>query len=270
MNFDLVIAGVGGQGVLTIAAVLDRAAHAAGLFFKQSEVHGMAQRGGAVSAFVRLSDQPVASDLIAQGSASLLISVEPLEALRYTQLLKPDGWIVSDVTPMENISNYPQMADLQRVLFAAPHLVALDATRLAQKAGTVKAQNIAVLGAAAMHLPLPLEAIEQQIRALFERKGERIVSANLHAFRKGDAAARFTAAMLAAGVASDTLARLVSHLHFPPHPLSAEALVAWSQRLSSAEAAQALLAELQLHEELVRPDVLVPTHPHSAVDAHIH
>lgn len=82
MNFDLVIAGVGGQGVLTIAAVLDRAANEAGLYVKQSEVHGMAQRGGAVSAFVRMSDQPVASDLIGHGHASLLLSIEPLEALR--------------------------------------------------------------------------------------------------------------------------------------------------------------------------------------------
>jgi indolepyruvate ferredoxin oxidoreductase beta subunit len=154
MNFDLVIAGVGGQGVLTIAAVLDRAAHEAGLYVKQSEVHGMAQRGGAVSAFVRMSDQPINSDLIAKGHASLLLSIEPLEALRYTQLLKPDGWIVSDITPMLNVSNYPPMDEVYRVLFSAPRLVALDATRLAQKAGTIKAQNVVALGAAAMHLPL--------------------------------------------------------------------------------------------------------------------
>jgi hypothetical protein len=70
MNYDLVICGVGGQGVLSIAWVIDHAAHEVGLHFKQSEVHGMAQRGGAVSAFVRLSDQPIASDLIADGAAS--------------------------------------------------------------------------------------------------------------------------------------------------------------------------------------------------------
>lgn len=251
MNFDLVIAGVGGQGVLTIAAVLDRAANEAGLHFKQSEVHGMAQRGGAVSAFVRLSDQPVASDLIAKGGASLLLSVEPMEALRYTQLLKPDGWIVSDTTPMRNVPDYPAMDAVYKVLFSAPRLVALDATRLAQKAGTIKAQNIAVLGAAAMHLPLPTELIEQQIRALFERKGERVVNANLHAFRKGDAAARFTSALLAAGVPGDTVARVVSHIHFPPHPVAAEVTALCCQRLQSGAAAE-MVRRLQDHAELTR------------------
>jgi indolepyruvate ferredoxin oxidoreductase beta subunit len=240
MNFDMVIAGVGGQGVLTIAAVLDRAAHEAGLFIKQSEVHGMAQRGGAVSAFVRMSDQPVASDLIAKGGASLLLSVEPLEALRYTHLLKPEGWIVSDITPMLNMPDYPALDSVYKVLFSAPRLVAVDATRLAQKAGTIKAQNIVALGAAAMHLPLSMESIEQQIRALFERKGERIVNANIHAFRKGDAAARFTGALLTAGVPRNTLAQVVSHIHFPPHPVAADVVAAWAQCLLAGNAAQAV------------------------------
>jgi indolepyruvate ferredoxin oxidoreductase beta subunit len=256
MNFDLVIAGVGGQGVLTIAAVLDRAAHEAGLFIKQSEVHGMAQRGGAVSAFVRISDQPVASDLVAKGGASLLLSVEPLEALRYVQLLKPEGWIVSDITPMPNMPDYPAMEEVYRVLFSAPRLVALDATRLAQKAGTVKAQNIAALGAAAMHLPLPIDLIEQQIRALFERKGERIVNANVHAFRKGDAAARFTSALLVAGVPCDTVAQVVSRIHFPPHPVAEDVVAAWCQRLLGPSAAQ-VVQGLCDHDELTR----LETHP---------
>ena len=255
MNFDLVIAGVGGQGVLTIAAVLDRAAHEAGLFVKQSEVHGMAQRGGAVSAFVRMSDAPIASDLIARGQASLLISVEPLEALRYTQLLHPQGWIVSDVTPMENLPNYPPMESVCKVLYSAPHLVALDATRLAQKAGTVKAQNVAVLGAAAMHLPLPQEKIEDQIRALFARKGERIVNANLHAFRKGDAASRFSVALVQAGVPAAWVARLTSRIHFPPHPVDQELTQAWIQRLQGPEGLQRV-QQVEQRDELVRPDIL--------------
>jgi indolepyruvate ferredoxin oxidoreductase beta subunit len=255
MNFDLVIAGVGGQGVLTIAAVLDRAAHAAGLHVKQSEVHGMAQRGGAVSAFVRMSDQPIASDLIARGHAGLLLSVEPLEALRYTHLLRPDGWIVSDITPMLNVPDYPAMEDVYQVLYSAPRLVALDATRLAQKAGTIKAQNVAVLGAAAMHLPLPMELIENQIQALFERKGERIVNANIHAFRKGDAASRFTAALLAGGVAGDRVARVVSRIHFPPHPVGAEQTSAWCQRLLGADG-QKIVSWVQERQELTRLEAL--------------
>jgi indolepyruvate ferredoxin oxidoreductase beta subunit len=255
MNFDLVIAGVGGQGVLTIAAVLDRAAHAAGLHVKQSEVHGMAQRGGAVSAFVRMSDQPIASDLIARGHAGLLLSVEPLEALRYIHLLRPDGWIVSDITPMLNVPDYPAMEDVYQVLYSAPRLVALDATRLAQKAGTIKAQNVAVLGAAAMHLPLPMELIENQIQALFERKGERIVNANIHAFRKGDAASRFTAALLAGGVAGDRVARVVSRIHFPPHPVGAEQTSAWCQRLLGADG-QKIVSWVQERQELTRLEAL--------------
>lgn len=260
MNFDLVIAGVGGQGVLTIAAVLDRAAHEAGLYVKQSEVHGMAQRGGAVSAFVRMSDQPISSDLIARGRAGLLLSVEPLEALRYTQLLQPGGWIVSDITPMVNLPDYPAMEAVYKVLYSAPHLVAIDATRLAQKAGTIKAQNVAVLGAAAMHLPLPIELIENQIRALFERKGERIVNANIHAFRKGNAASRFTADLLAAGVAGDRAARVVSRIHFPPHPVGVEQTSVWSERLLGPHGPE-FVARVLEHEELVRLESLEAVTP---------
>ncbi|MBK6854938.1 MAG: indolepyruvate oxidoreductase subunit beta [Burkholderiales bacterium] len=231
MNFDLVLAGVGGQGVLTIAWVLDHAAHGAGLRLKQSEVHGMAQRGGAVSAFVRLSDAPVASDLIVAGSASLIVAVEPLEALRYTGLLRLDGTVVCDVTPMVNIDNYPDHAALYDVLFSVPNLVAVDATRLAQVAGTVKAQNTVVLGAAAPLLPLPIDTIEAQLVALFEPKGDRIVQANLRAFRKGCAASGFVQALRAAGVPSARVARVSSRLGFAPHPVAADLVAAWADRL---------------------------------------
>ena len=245
MNYDLVVCGVGGQGVLTMAGVIDHAIHEAGLHLKQSEVHGMAQRGGAVSAFVRISDQPVASDLIAEGTASMVLSVEPMEALRYTQLLRPDGWIVTDITPMINVDNYPPMADLYRVLFSAPRLVALDAERLAKKAGSPKVQNTVVLGAAAMHLPLPTELFENQLRRLFARKGERIVNANISAFRMGDAASRFAADLVAAGVASEVVARVVSRIAFEPHPVAPECVAAWCQRLlepDAPELAQSLFA----------------------------
>jgi indolepyruvate ferredoxin oxidoreductase beta subunit len=246
MNYDLVLAGVGGQGVLSIAWVLDHAAHAAGLLLKQSEVHGMAQRGGAVSAFVRLSDSPVASDLIAAGTASLIAAVEPLEALRYTGLLRPDGMVVTDVTPMVNIDNYPDHAALLNVLFSAPNLVAVDATRLAHAAGTVKAQNTVVLGAAAPLLPLPISAIEAQLQALFEPKGDRIVQANLRAFRKGNAACGFVQALRAAGVPAARVARVSARLAFAPHPVDAELLAAWADRLlgphGEATAAQVFAA----------------------------
>ncbi len=238
MNFDMVICGVGGQGVLSIAWVIDHAAHDAGLFLKQSEVHGMAQRGGAVSAFVRISDQPVASDLIANGSASLLLSVEPMEALRYTALLRSDACFVTDVVPLVNIDNYPQPEALYQVLFSLPRLVALDATRMAKKAGTEKAQNMVLLGAAASQLPLPVELLEQQVQALFAGKGERIAKANINAFRMGDAASRFAAALATAGVPSGVLARVLPRLVFEPEPVSQASVTAWTERLLAADGAQ--------------------------------
>lgn len=231
MNFDMVLAGVGGQGVLSMAWVLDHAAHAAGLHVKQSEVHGMAQRGGAVSAFVRLSSTPVASDLIANGSAAVIASVEPLEALRYTPLLRTDGTVVADITPLVNIDNYPEHAALYKVLWGLPNLVAVDATRLAQAAGTVKAQNTVVLGATAPLLPLPVEAIEAQLMALFAPKGERIAQANQRAFRKGVAACGFVQALRGAGVPASRVARVSARLAFAPHPVDAELVAAWAKRL---------------------------------------
>jgi indolepyruvate ferredoxin oxidoreductase beta subunit len=234
MNFDLVLAGVGGQGVLSIAWVLDHAAHRAGWNLKQSEVHGMAQRGGAVSAFVRMSSSPVASDLIAAGTASLIVSVEPLEALRYTGLLRPDGAVVTDVTPMVNVDNYPDFGALVGVLFAVPNLVAVDATRLAQVAGAVKAQNSVVLGAAAPLLPLSAEDIEVQLQALFAPKGERIVQANLRAFRMGHAASGFVRALRDAGVPVARVARVSSRLAFGAHAVDPELVAAWAARLLGA------------------------------------
>jgi indolepyruvate ferredoxin oxidoreductase, beta subunit len=231
MKFDLVLAGVGGQGVLSIAWVLDHAAHAVGLQLKQSEVHGMAQRGGAVSAFVRLSSTPIHSDLIAAGSASLIAAVEPLEALRYTSLLHPDGTLVTDVTPMVNIDNYPDHEAMYQVLFSAPNLVAVDATRLAHAAGTVKAQNTVILGATAPLLPLPVVALEAQLQALFQPKGDRIVHANLRAFRKGCAACGFVQALRAAGVPSARAARVSARLGFAPHAVDADLVAAWIDRL---------------------------------------
>jgi len=238
MNYDLVLCGVGGQGVLSIAWVVDHAAHEAGLYLKQSEVHGMAQRGGAVSAFVRISGTPVASDLIADGTAGMILSVEPLEALRYAKLLRPDGWIVCDVTPMVNIDNYPDHAQLYRVLFGVPNLVAIDATRLAQKAGTPKAQNMVVLGAASPHLPLAPELLENQLRELFAAKGDRVVRANIDAFRSGAAASRFADALVAGGVAPGVVARITSRLAFDPAPVDAGIVDAWRERLLAADGAE--------------------------------
>jgi indolepyruvate ferredoxin oxidoreductase beta subunit len=255
MKYDMVVCGVGGQGVLTMAGVIDHAIHAAGLHLKQSEVHGMAQRGGAVSAFVRISDQAVASDLIGQGAASMVVSVEPMEALRYSQLLRPEGWIVTDITPMINVDNYPALDALYQVLFSVPRLVALDASRLAQRAGSVKVQNTVVLGAAAMHLPFAPELIEKQLEKLFHRKGERIVKANINAFRMGDAASRFTADMVAAGVAAQVVARVVTRIAFEPHPVETSCVQAWCERLQRPDGL-ALATQLFASDEPVEPGVI--------------
>jgi indolepyruvate ferredoxin oxidoreductase beta subunit len=237
MNFDVVLCGVGGQGVLSTAHVIDHAAVDTGLYFKQPEVHGMAQRGGAVSAQVRISDTPVASDLISEGEASLIISVEPMESLRYVKLLRTDGWIVTDVTPLENISDYPDHKKLYEVLFSIPHLLAIDATRLAVKAGAIKAQNIVVLGAAASHLPLPVATLEKHISALFAPKGERVVAANLKAFRMGIAASNFSAALSERGVKAAVVARVVARLDFAATPVMDAVATAWAERLLKPDGA---------------------------------
>lgn len=241
MNCDIVVCGVGGQGVLSIAWVVDHAAVAAGFHLKQPEVHGMAQRGGAVSAFVRISDAPIASDLIPDGSARMVLSVEPMESLRYTKLLHPDGWIVTDITPLVNVPDYPASDALYDVLFGAPRVIAIDAMRLAHKAGTVKAQNMVMLGAAARLLPVPAPLLEQQVRALFAAKGQRVVDANVAAFRMGDAASRFGAALVAGGVAAGGAARAAASLDFGPEPMAQDAIAAWVERLQGPQGEQAAM-----------------------------
>ncbi len=237
MNYDLVICGVGGQGVLSIAWVVDQAAVEAGFHLKQPEVHGMAQRGGAVSAFVRIADAPVASDLIADGTASMVLSVEPMESLRYAKMLRPDGWILTDVTPLKNVAAYPDTGRLFDVLFSAPRLVAVDASTLARKAGTVKASNMVMLGAAASLLPVPAVLIEKHLKQLFAAKGERIVASNVAAFRMGDAASRFAAALAAGGVPTGIIARVLPRLDFEPDPVAEHIVAQWIERLGAPDAA---------------------------------
>jgi indolepyruvate ferredoxin oxidoreductase beta subunit len=243
MNFDLVICGVGGQGVLSIAWVVDHAAVEAGFHLKQPEVHGMAQRGGAVSAFVRIADTPVASDLIADGTARMVLSVEPMESLRYAQMLRPDGWIVTDVTPLKNVSTYPDTGRLFDVLFSAPRLVAVDAGALARKAGTAKANNMVMLGAAASLLPVPAMLIEKHLKSLFAAKGERM----------GDAASRFAAALAAGGVPTGLIARIVPRLDFDPDPVAGHVVAQWVERLAARDAA-GWVARIFEGEELLAVD----------------
>lgn len=189
MKQDIILAGVGGQGILSIAFVLDHAALEAGLFFKQAEVHGMAQRGGAVQSHLRLSQDPIFSELIPKGQADLILSVEPMEALRYLDMLHLQGRIVTSQIPFINIPDYPEVADVLAAVIRAGSAVIIDSQTLAREAGSVRAQNMVMLGAASPYLILKEELLLDCIKILFTAKGKKIVEANLNAFRLGKEAA---------------------------------------------------------------------------------
>ena len=185
MKTDIILAGVGGQGILSIAAVIGAAAIEKGLYMKQSEVHGMSQRGGDVQSHLRLSDQPIASDLIPLGSADIIISLEPMETLRYLPYLKKDGWVVSNSKPFENISNYPEMNKIMQEYEKLPHKIILEVEQIAKDLGAPRASNVLLLGAASPFLDIDFEKLENGIRSIFGRKGEEIVETNLKALKAG-------------------------------------------------------------------------------------
>ncbi|HIY14694.1 indolepyruvate oxidoreductase subunit beta [uncultured Alistipes sp.] len=190
MKKDIILSGVGGQGILSIATVIGRAALAEGLQIKQAEVHGMSQRGGDVQSHLRISSSEIRSDLIPRGAADLIISLEPMESLRYLPWLAAEGWVVTNTVPVVNIPNYPDEAALQAELKALPQVVTLDADALAREAGSPRSANMALLGAAAPLLGIDAGRLEAGIRDIFARKGEAVVEANLAAFRAGYETAR--------------------------------------------------------------------------------
>ncbi len=185
MKKDIILAGVGGQGILSIAAIIGYAAVEAGLNIKQSEVHGMSQRGGDVQSHFRLSDKEIASDLIPFGKADMIISVEPMEALRYLPMLSPDGWLITNTKPYINIGNYPETEKLMSEIKALPNHIALDADSIAHNLKTPKSANMVVLGAAAPFLDIDYQKLENAIKLLFHKKGEPVISANLNALAAG-------------------------------------------------------------------------------------
>jgi indolepyruvate ferredoxin oxidoreductase beta subunit len=191
MKQDIILAGVGGQGILSIAFVIDNAALKEGLIFKQAEVHGMAQRGGAVQSHLRISSDPIYSDLVPKGEADMLLSVEPMETLRYIDYLATDGVIVASSSPFVNIPNYPELEEVLARIKTVERLVLVDSEELAKEAGFARAQNMVMLGAASPYLILKEENLRGYIQNLFEPRGEKVVDINLKAFQLGrDAATR--------------------------------------------------------------------------------
>ena len=185
MKSDIILSGVGGQGILSIATIIGLAAVDSSLFLKQSEVHGMSQRGGDVQSHLRLSDRLISSDLIPYGEADLIISVEPMESLRYLPYLSKNGWIVTNSNPYINIPDYPRIEDILAEVRKVKNYVIVDADAIAKEAGSIKAVNVVMLGAASPYLQLPYASLENAISGLFENKGEDIIRINLRALKAG-------------------------------------------------------------------------------------
>lgn len=185
MNKNIIIAGVGGQGILTIAAIIDLAAMELGLHVKQAEVHGMSQRGGAVESHLRISSEEIYSDLIPLGKADVILSIEPMEALRYLPFLSSEGIIITATDPYENISDYPDTSELIAAIGESSKHLLVEAGSLARQAGNARAYNVAMLGAASPYLGISTEQLEKAIAQFFKRKGEEIITMNINAFRLG-------------------------------------------------------------------------------------
>jgi indolepyruvate ferredoxin oxidoreductase beta subunit len=185
MKKDVILAGVGGQGVLSVAAVIAQAAVKSGLSVRQSEVHGMAQRGGAVLSHLRIADKAIASDLAPKGSVDIIVSMEPLESLRYAEFLAPDGALLTASTPVVNIPDYPDISLILKRIGRFPIHRIVDAANLGKSAGLPKAVNMVMVGAASRFLPIPVEDMEKTIEEMFTSKGQAVIDANKRAFELG-------------------------------------------------------------------------------------
>jgi len=185
MKCDIILSGVGGQGVLSVAAIISQAAVNSGMYVRQSEVHGMAQRGGAVVAHMRLSDEPIASDLIMKGSADVLLSMEPLESLRYLEYLSESGWIITAAEGYNNIPNYPDLDKIKEAIRVHPNAHIVDAKNSAKQAGSPRAMNVVLVGAAAKVLPVSKDALYKAVEQRFSGKGDKVNDINKKALKLG-------------------------------------------------------------------------------------
>lgn len=242
MEKNLILAGVGGQGILSIAYVIDNAALEAGFHFKQAEVHGMSQRGGTVQSNLRYADRPINSDLIPSGRVDAVLSVEPLEALRYAASLKPDGWIVASVTPHVNISDYPDVGEILDRLSAFPHTILVDTGEVAKAAGNLRAQNMVAVGAAAPLLDFTDEQLLKYVRRLFAAKGDKIIAVNERAFAYGKAVGSFYRALVEEGLPARQALDLSRAMD--PATVDPEAAPRWAE-LAKAEGAMERVRTLE-------------------------
>ncbi|MCX6235278.1 MAG: indolepyruvate oxidoreductase subunit beta [Bacteroidetes bacterium] len=185
MKKDVILAGVGGQGILTISAIIGLAAVRSGLFLKQNEIHGMSQRGGDVHSNLRLSDKEIASDLIPTGKADIILSVEPMEGLRYLPMLASDGWLITSTEPFINIPNYPPIEDILNEISRVKHHIVIDAEKIAKDLGYAKAANMVILGAATPFLDMNFGYLEDAIREFFYHKGSGLIDTNILALKAG-------------------------------------------------------------------------------------
>lgn len=185
MKKDIILAGVGGQGILSIAATIGTAAINNNLNLKQAEVHGMSQRGGDVQSNLRLSDKAIYSDLIPEGKADMVISVEPMEALRYLPMLSQDGWLITNDVAFNNIVDYPEMDEVVKEIKKVKNHIIINAEQIAKDLGNVRAANIVVLGAATPFLDMDFDFFETAIKQIFGKKGDKIVELNISALRAG-------------------------------------------------------------------------------------
>ena len=186
MKTDIILSGVGGQGILSIAAIIGEAALAENLYIKQAEVHGMSQRGGDVQSNLRIADRPINSDLIASGNADVIISLEPMEALRYLPYLSREGWIITSSAPFVNIPNYPEEKVLKAELQKLPRVIMLDVNELAKEHNLPKCANVILLGAAAKSLQIiGYSDLEKSIARVFAHKGQAVIEMYLKALSIG-------------------------------------------------------------------------------------
>ncbi len=185
MKTDIILAGVGGQGILSIAATLGAAALNENYYLKQAETHGMSQRGGAVVSHLRIADHPVFSDLIPEGTADIILSVEPMESLRYLPYLSPEGSLVTNTAEFRNIPNYPELEKTFDELSEKINIIRINADKTARKKGNPKASNMVMLGAASPFIAINEDIIIKGIETVFKSKGERIVNMNIEAFKAG-------------------------------------------------------------------------------------